>query len=165
MDGCFLVLLQILYGIHTLREQCHEVGIVRKMGLLCEEQILDGFIFLHIHFLDIIAIEVEQGDGRTLLGWKGAQSQIEVLMFELSISGGAADECPCLINTLCAAQARLVVEERVVGNLEELRTELPLVLIARTLVFLRLSNHTIKMGSAIPQMIAIILVTVSIRTT
>ena len=44
----------------------------------------------------------------------------------------AADECPCLINTLSRAQTCLVVQEVVVGNLEEPRAESPHVLIART---------------------------------
>ena len=44
----------------------------------------------------------------------------------------AADECPCLINTLSRAQTCLVVQEVVVGNLEEPRAESAHVLIART---------------------------------
>ncbi len=39
-DGCFLVLLEILYGIHTLGKRCHEASMVREMGLLCEEEFL-----------------------------------------------------------------------------------------------------------------------------
>ena len=42
---------------------------------------------------------------------------------------GTTGECSCFVDALRAAQAHLVVEERVVGNLEEPRTELPLVLI------------------------------------
>ena len=51
-------------------------------------------------------------------------------MFKGRVGIGAANKCSCFVDALRAAQARLVVEECVVGYLEEPRTELPLVLIA-----------------------------------
>ena len=82
------------------------------------------------NLLDAVAVHVEQGDGRAFLGRQGAQGEVEVLMLEGGVGTGVADEPPCLVDALHCAATCLVVEERVVGNLEEPRTEPPLVLIA-----------------------------------
>ena len=81
------------------------------------------------YLFDAVPVEIEQRDGRAFLGREGAKGEVEVLMGKGGFSRGIANECPCCLDALHRATTRLVVEERVVGNLEEPRTELSLVLI------------------------------------
>ena len=83
------------------------------------------------NLLDAVSVEVKQRDGRAFLGRQGAQGEVEVLMLEAGIGSRAADECPRLVDAIHGVASRLVVEESVVGYLEEPRAELSFILIAR----------------------------------
>jgi len=83
------------------------------------------------NLLDAVSIEVKQRDGRAFLGRQGAQGEVEVLMLEAGIGSRAADECPRLVDAIHGAASRLVVEESIVGYLEEPRAEPALVTITR----------------------------------
>ena len=83
------------------------------------------------YFPDDVAVEIEKGDGRALLGRQGAQRKVQALVLKAAVGRGVTDKRPGLIDTLRSAKASLVVEKSIVGNSEEPRAEFSHVLIAR----------------------------------
>ena len=82
------------------------------------------------NLLDVVSVEVKEGDGRAFFGWKGTKGKVQVLVFEGGLGGSVADKRSCLVDTLHRPTTRLVVEEGVVGDFVEPRAKPSLVLIA-----------------------------------
>ena len=76
-----------------------------------------------------MSVQVEERNGRSLLGRQRAQGKVEVLVLKGRIGSRAADQCPRLVDAFHRAATCLVAEESVVGNLEKPRSELALVTI------------------------------------